>query len=228
MTGRRKRPIFAALAVLVAAADYLWALWYYGGLYREGALLSTARVTAENACVLLLQSLVVSLPFMLLVLGALAILRKRFLHVMGVCVEGRRGRVSAGIAAGAYAALLLAGLLFGKNDALSSAYLWLYYLLLVALREEFVFRAVLPALVAHSGLPPWCEWVFPGVLFGCAHTLLPVIMGSGAAEVLVQALSTVTGYTLAACALYKLRLWSGTLWLPVLIHAALDYLGTAF
>ncbi len=32
MTGERKRPIFAALAVLIAAADYLWALWYYGGL----------------------------------------------------------------------------------------------------------------------------------------------------------------------------------------------------
>lgn len=228
MTDGRKRPLFAALAVLVAAADYAWALWYYGGLYRKGALLSTARATAENAGTLLLQSLAVNLPCMLLALGALAILRKRFLRVMGLCVEGRRGRVLVGISAGVYAALLPAGLLFGKNDALSCAYLWLYALLPAAFGEEYVFRAVLPALVSYSGLPTWCEWVFPGVLFGCAHTLLPVIMGSGAGEVLVRALSTVTGYALAACALYKLRLWSGTLWPSVLIHAALDYLGTAF
>ena len=223
---KRRKWLCAAAAVLIVAADYLWSLWYYGGLYRAGALLSTARVTAGNVGALLAQNLLVNLPALLLALGALAMLRGRFLRSMGLRMESGRGRATVGIAAIAYAALLAAALLFGRRGALTAAYQWVYDLLFVALEEEFVFRAVLPGLLAGGGLPARCVWILPGALFGCVHTLMPLIVDGGAAA--AWQLSSVAGYALMACALYALRLWSGTLWLPVLVHAALDFLGAAF
>ena len=94
----------------------------------------------------------------------------------------------------------------------------------VALSEEFLFRTVFPWLIEKSRLPSWCVWIVPGILFGAAHTLVPLVK-FGASTLLPELLSGVAGYALASCGFYALRRWSGTIWLPVFIHAVLDFTG---
>ncbi len=217
-----KRMLLPLLAVLICAADYIWTLWYYGGLYRAGTILSAAQITIENLGTMLVQHIVVNLPALLTAAIAVLILRRDFGRVMGFTVGKKRGRVAAGAAAGVYLMLLAAALLLGRISLLAVAYQWIYYGVFIALFEELIFRAVLPLLFEESKLPAWCVWVLPGLLWGLMHSVLPVMRDGFSPELLMSSL----GYVGAACAFYWLRCWSGTLWLPVLIHAALDFTGT--
>lgn len=67
-------------------------------------------------------------------------------------------------------------------------------------------------------------WLLPAALFACAHTAIPVIQGDAAIDVLGGLISGLLGYAVMSCAFYGLRRWSGSLWLPVLVHAAFDFL----
>ena len=127
------------------------------------------------------------------------------------------------LAGAVYLLLLPAGFLWGEGNCFAIAYQWGYYLLSVALMEELVYRGWLPHLIQKSGLPKWCVWVIPGVLFGCAHTLIPIIKEGFGLKILLTLLSSAPGYLAGACGFYALRRWSGSLWLPVLLHAAMDF-----
>ncbi len=221
----RKTIGYPLLAVLLAAAWYLWGLWYYGGLYRRGALLSAADVSMKNLGAMLCQHLLSVAPVLLAAAVLAALRREGFFELPALTLGTKRGRISTGLAGTAYLLLLLAGLLWGGGTWFSILYRWGYYLIFIALAEELVYRAWLPQLFRKSGLPEWCVWVIPGVLFGCAHTLIPVVKEGVGLHIMGMLASSVTGYLAGACGFYALRRWSGTLWLPVLLHAALDFTG---
>ena len=213
------------LAVGIAAVWYLWDLWYYGCLYREGLLLSAADAAPETISPLICQHLLSVAPVLLASVIFALVRHKGFFEISALTLHTRRGRISVALVGAVYLLLLPAGLLWGKGDGFAIAYQWVYYLLFVALMEELVYRGWLPYLIQKSGLPKWCVWVIPGVLFGCAHTLAPVIKEGFGLNILLTLLSSVTGYLAGACGFYALRRWSGSLWLPVLLHAALDFTG---
>lgn len=219
----KKKLLYPLLAVLLAAGIYAWGLWYYGGLQRAGALLSLADVTAQNAGRMLRQHLCAAAAEIVILLGAWLRWRGSTAQVFGVGFEARRGRIATAIAAVAYVILLTAGLLWANAAPFAVLYQWGYYLVFVALAEELVFRGLLVWLMEKSGLPAWCVWIVPGVLFGCMHTLLPVIEQGFGVGALFSLLSSLGGYTVGACGFYALRQWSKTLWLPVLVHAAMDF-----
>lgn len=225
MSQTKSQPACAVGAIALAAADYAWAFGYYRGLYQSGKLLSAARASGDTLGALLTQNLLVSLPVLLMAAVLLLVMKGRFVQTMGLSLPQGRSRVSAGIALGVYAALLAVALLLRKGSALAIVWQWLYYLVFVALCEELEFRAVLPWMMERSGLPAWCVWAVPGVLFGCMHTLIPLVKGSGAAEMVELLFSGMIGYMIMSYAMYRVRSWARTLWLPVLIHAALDFLG---
>lgn len=227
MNRKSARFIYPLLAVLIAGADYGWSLWYYGSLFHGNQLLSAAEVTTGNLRQMLCQHVLVSLPVILFSLAFLIALRSSFASQMGLTIGKKRDRLSIGVMGSVYLAMLVAALLMGGITQLSAVYQWVYYLLFVAFTEELVFRGMLPWLIEKSGLPKWCVWVIPGILFAVMHTLIPVIkFGGSAGSFLMQLLSCLGGYTLGGCIFYSFRRWSGTLWLPVLIHATLDFAGT--
>lgn len=97
----------------------------------------------------------------------------------------------------------------------------------IGLSAKLKVRLITKALCSifqKGRLPSWCVWIVPGILFGAAHTLIPLAK-FGASTLLPGLLSGVAGYALASCGFYALRRWSGTIWLPVFIHAALDFTG---
>ncbi len=219
-----KRVGYCILAILIAAVIYGWSLWYYGGLYQSGALLSASQVTAETLLPTLSQELIVVLPEILAAVIAWALLGwKQFPQEMGLKAESVKKEILSLLAGGYLGALFLA-LLTVKSEPLTICYQWGYYLFLIALWEEFIFRGLLPLLVEKGGVPTWVIWLLPGVLFACMHTLMPIVKTGFAAESFVfRLLSVLGGYTVGHCGFYALRKWSGTLWLPVLVHGLLDF-----
>ena len=120
---------------------------------------------------------------------------------------------------------MAAAFLLVKAEPLAIGYQWVYYLLFVALTEEFTFRGLLPFLAEKSGAPVWVVWIFPGIMFSCMHTLIPMTYNGFTVKAFVwSALTMLGGYTAGHCGFYALRRWSGTLWLPVLVHGTLDFL----
>ena len=219
-----KRVGYCILAILIAAVIYGWSLWYYGGLYQDGALLSASQVTAETLLPILSQEWRVVLPEIIAAVIAWALLGwKQFPQEMGLKAERGKKAILSLLAAGYLAALFLA-LLVVKAEPLAICYQWGYYLLLIAFWEELIFRGLFPLLVEKGGVPTWVVWVLPGVLFACMHTLMPIVKNGFAAESFVlYLLSVLGGYTVGHCGFYALRKWSGTLWLPILVHGLLDF-----
>lgn len=221
---REKKIGLLILTVFIAVTDYLWSFWYFRSRYSTGTLLSISQVSAENLGNMLFQNVAVNLITLLTAAILWLILRRDFGKILGFVGGNRRGHLAAGIAGGIYALLLVAALVWSGISVLALVYQWIYFLVLVALSEEFLFRAVFPWLMEKSRLPSWCAWIVPGVLFGAAHTLVPLVK-FGASTLLPELLSGVAGYVLASCGFYALRRWSGTIWLPVFIHAVLDFTG---
>lgn len=214
---------YLLLTVLIAAGIYAWNLWYCGGLYRTGGLLSAQAVTAENFSRLFCQHLITVIPQLTILVGTVLFQRRKLMEIFGFQIKERRGRIAVCLAGTGYLLLLGAGFLWGKVTPLSLLYQWGYYLIFVALAEEVIFRGLLPWLVQKSGLSEWCVWIIPGVLFGCMHTLIPVIQQGISAHLFGILASSVLGYLAYSCGAYALRRWSGTLWFPILLHAALDF-----
>ena len=150
--------------------------------------------------------------------------QERFTEEMGLRVQWQK-KTALLLAAGACLLALAAAFLLVKAEPLAIGYQWVYYLLFVALTEEFTFRGLLPFLAEKSGAPAWVVWIFPGVMFSCMHTLIPMTYNGFTLKVFIwSALSMLGGYTVGHCGFYALRRWSGTLWLPVLVHGTLDFL----
>ena len=138
-----KRVGYCILAILIAAVIYGWSLWYYGGLYQSGALLSASQVTAETLLPTLSQELIVVLPEILAAVIAWALLGwKQFPQEMGLKAESVKKEILSLLAGGYLGALFLA-LLTVKSEPLTICYQWGYYLFLIALWEEFIFRGLL-------------------------------------------------------------------------------------
>ena len=100
---------------------------------------------------------------------------------MGLKAESVKKEILSLLAGGYLGALFLA-LLTVKSEPLTICYQWGYYLFLIALWEEFIFRGLLPLLVEKGGVPTWVIWLLPGVLFACMHTLMPMVKTGFAAE----------------------------------------------
>lgn len=220
-----KKSLWWLLAVGIAVIWYLWDLWYYGDLYQKGLLLSVAEASPETVGALVCQHLISLAPILLAAMALVLVRYENFFEICALTLHTRCGRISVALTGTVYFLLLLARFIWGQGDWFAIGYQWGYYLLFVALTEELVYRAWLPYLIQKSNLPEWCVWVIPGILFGCAHTLIPIIKEGFGMSILLTLMASAGGYLAGACGFYALRRWAGTLWLPVLVHAVFDFTG---
>lgn len=223
MEQKRSHPIWAALAVLTAIVEYVWGFWYFSGLQQNDALLSIKAMHAVELASALWQHTLVNLPVIILLVLFAAAYRRNLLNVLGLTCKAKKGRIAVMAVAAVYLFSLVLGLIVGKPMVFNILYGWFYYLIFIALSEELVFRAMLPHMMTKSGLPQWCVWVVPAVLFALMHTLVPLVTQGFAAGLQTLAYSCL-GLAVSGCGFYALYRWSNTLWLPILVHATLDYL----
>jgi membrane protease YdiL (CAAX protease family) len=94
-----------------------------------------------------------------------------------------------------------------------------FYLVVVSLQEEFIFRVCVEQGLAEFG--PWTAAVFAGLFFGLAHAPLALLQGSEAAYAVLNQLAGGVVFQLAMRWLRD----KGGLAVPVLVHGLLDFLG---
>ena len=88
--------------------------------------------------------------------------------------------------------------------------------------EEFIFRDVLPELLQKE--KTLVRYLIPNILFGAAHicnyagwgTITPSL-------VLKYTTSQMWAFAAIGCLMQLIKEKSGTIWLPILIHAVWDF-----
>ncbi len=130
------------------------------------------------------------------------------------------------------AALLLIYLLmfFANGDfTMKGFYEAYYYLIIVALSEELIFRGYLYSLIEReAGF--WVAVVISGMLFGAAHSIMPAIMNDYTLLEFIRSIySNLLGQGIFISGVFALLYKkSNTLFVPILIHAILDYMNVLF
>lgn len=191
-------------------------------LYQSGKLIAVKELQSGDIPAALLQHFLVNIPILCMIGIAVWVWKRQFPAVFGLTTGDKKKRCSMLLAGGAFVLLLAAALVKEVNTPANLLYQRLYYLIFIALAEEALCRGLLPVLMEKGEFPKWCVWIIPGVLFGMMHTLIPAIKGTLTAATVF---SSIGGMLVSHCVFYAWRRWSGTLWLPIFIHAALDFAG---
>lgn len=216
----RTRYIRAGIAVLVGTA---MALFGAGGLYllRAYGELYSVRSASQHLGPLFLQNLMTSLfPILLVIVSALW-LKRDFLEAMYLKIRGERQFVYLFLLSGTLVIMTMVGIA-GKKDPVTVLYALLYYLMFVAFAEEFVFRGLCSYLLRdHSQR---VRFLLPSFLFAMSHIFayndFSALTGG---DILSFVLSDLLGLFLMGCAFQFLKEKTGTLWVPVLLHAVCDF-----
>lgn len=222
---QQKKPLLFCMTLLAAALDYVWGFLYYRWLFQHGELIAVKELHLGDIPEALVQHVVVNVPILCMTGIAALVWKGQFPEVFGWKMGDKKKRSGVLIVGGIFILLLIAALMKEANTPVNLLYQWLYYFLFIALAEEAEFRGLLPVLMEKSGFPEWCVWVIPGVLFGLMHTLIPAVKGT---LTIVVVFSNIGGFLVSHCLFYALRKGTGSLWIPVLVHAALDFTGVFY
>ena len=220
MTKKRKF-LQILLTFLVVGADFLLGPGVLDLTKTTGGPVYRVGQAGMHPIAFLLQSLMLSLWPILLWVILKGKLKKRFEAAMGLRLRSGLQWVSVILLAFVLAAM--AGVAIRRTGDRVYVLLTLaYYLVFVALAEEFVIRGACVYLLRDFS---WqVRYLLPSFLFAMIH----IFAFSGFAPLSWEIvrrflLSEAFGLMASGCCFQLLKDWSGTLWVPVLIHAIVDY-----
>jgi len=126
-----------------------------------------------------------------------------------------------------YEILILSGIMIllfflHKDYSIEGFYLFVFYLFFVAFTEEFIFRGYLYNRMCKDSRIT--AIIISGFFFGIGHAVLPSVMtNADVFQLLLAMASEVCGGVIIGWYFIVLQERSKTIWIPVLIHAILDY-----
>ncbi len=187
---------------------------------RRGELLSVRRA-AENLPGIFMQSAAVFLfPAALLILSAL-LLHKDFAQQMYMTLKGKWQRISACILISAISVITVYSLIVSE-DKTAVLFSLFYYSVFIAFAEEFVCRDVCTWFLRDFRWP--VRYLIPNICFALLHLFSAAGWGEITGAVILHFLtSDAAGFAVYGCLMQLLKEKSGTIWLPVLLHALMDY-----
>ena len=221
MTGREKGKRIG-LAVLIAALDLLLGPGALYAMKQTGVDVCLVSHAGEMPGQFLAQSLLLSvLPLSVFLLYAFK-LRMGFADAMYLRVRGRLAGICVGILA--LMLTIMAALAVRRTgDPLQVVLSLLYYLVFVALAEEFVTRGVLPYVL--RGMDWKLQYLLPSFLFAMLHILAYNDFRPLDLEYLWHfARYHLLGLMASGCCLYIFKVRTGTLWVPILLHTMVDFM----
>ena len=194
---------------LICAADMLFAAWVIYAEKQKGTLLSV-RAASSHQPQLFAQNLLTSAVPAFLVFLALVFCKKRFVQAMQLTVpKGKTRKIAVLLLF--LLLIVTAAALIVKPDKITVLYSLFYYTVFIAFCEEFVVRGV-------------CVGLLPNILFAAMHVFAYADFGAITASYLVRFVcSQMAGLVAMGCLFQYLKEKSGSLWIPVLVHAVLDY-----
>ncbi|MEG1351370.1 MAG: CPBP family intramembrane glutamic endopeptidase [Bacilli bacterium] len=116
------------------------------------------------------------------------------------------------------------GMFFIKGDySLVGIYKCFFYLIIVSLTEELIFRGYLFTELERE-LPTYLAIIISGMMWGAMHAFMPIIMNNYSFIQSVNAiLSELGGGILGAVIYVYIYKKSKSLTIPIMIHAILDF-----
>ena len=214
-------PVRIIIIFLICTADILVAAYFIYTWKQNGTVISV-RYASDNIPGIFGQSLAVSMVAILVILIFFIILRKNFVSEMYLKISEKKQKITVLI----LVAILLAVTVFcliTKADKITILYNLLYYTVFIALEEELLVRGICVYLVKDEN--NYIRYLVPNILFAAMHLFSYANWGK---ITLVYVFSFITaqmlGLVLTGCIFQYLKEKSGTIWIPVLVHAILDYM----
>ena len=202
-----------SLVISIAVGIFQFALLYFT-IYlalKNIMLISQNSVTWNNITMKFLEDY----SAMLLLPTILIIINRRHLSDFGLCYESKRE---------IFILLVILILLFiCHNDfTITGLYKFLFYLVVVAFGEEFIYRGFLyNRLKCNSKV---VAIILSGTLWGICHAIMPsIIHNADIGKYLLSMCNEIGGGIVFGWYFIYLQEKSKTLWIPILIHAILDY-----
>lgn len=200
------------LVFLYASLDYAW---------KNGLLIRAGDVSAANIGPKLLGDLLSRLlpvPVIFLVMR----IQRTPLREVGITL-------CSPVVITALSAAYLAMFFINGDFTRKGFYTACFYLVIVAFSEEFLFRGYLFTMIDKE-LGFWKAVVISGLLFGAAHAFMPAIVYSyDTPTFIIEMGNNILGQGIVGSAIFAaLYKKSGTLFVPILVHAILDYSGVLF
>lgn len=211
--------VLIGTAVGLFSAGYLYLIRMCG----QGEVLYSVRNASDHLLPLFTQNVLTNVfPVFLLLLAAI-LLKNEFPTAMCLKIQGRKQTVGVAVLSVVLGIMTISAAVI-KKDAATILYEMFYYLVFVAMIEELIFRGLCSYLLRD------CTWkvryLLPSVIFAMVHLFAYNNFGALTWEyVLSFATSNLLGLLVMGCAFQFLKEKSGTLWIPILLHAIFDFAG---
>ena len=217
-----KLPLFVIifLILLITALNLASTIPFIYKWKESGELISTTSASA-NIPGILAQNLITSAFSILIFIIFLLILKHRFADEMYFKIKGKIPVVMFL----SLVVILMAFTIFcliTKQDKITVFYNLFYYVFFIAFFEEFIFRDVFPFLLKDEKTV--IRYLVPGIMFGIVHLFNYSGWQNFSAEYIIRFFTTkFLGLVVSSFVFQFMKEKSGTIWIPVLMHAIMDY-----
>ena len=217
-----KLPLFVIifLILLITALNLASTIPFIYKWQESGELISTTSASA-NIPGILTQNLITSAFSILIFIIFLVILKHRFADEMYFKIKGKIPVVmvlSLVVILMSFTILCL----ITKQDKITVFYNLFYYVFFIAFFEEFIFRDVFPFLLKDEKTV--IRYLVPGIMFGIVHLFNYSGWQNLSAEYIIQFFTTkFLGLVFSSFIFQFIKEKSGTICIPVLMHAIMDY-----
>ena len=218
----KKKPVRILLCITLFLIQFIFVLVYYR-LKRAGGTLYSMSYYLKYPKEMTIQCIVANLPIILFYVIFKLMLRDKMSKVMHFRIYNRKISVYPVIIFGIVYLLSLFFMLRQSIYTKLVVFQWVYYLLLVALPEEFLFRSLMPAILGED-CNPYLRIALPAVLFSLSHMMTLFVGGITLELVRTFFLRSFMGLVIFGLMMDYTKRLTGNIWTAVFLHAVYDFM----
>jgi len=216
---KRLKNILLPIIITLIYLIFLYFIIEYA--WKNGLLVSVRGTSPINIGAKFAIDFISNLTIVVLIF-ALILVRKKPLSDVGITLNSP-------VIIGVLFIIYLSMFLVRGNFTAIGFYAAFYYLVIVAFSEEFIFRGYLFTVIDKM-FGFWIAGIISGLLFGAAHGLMTAIVNEYDITGLIQSVaSDLIGQGILGGAIFAyLYKKTKSLFVPILVHAILDYSALLF
>lgn len=208
------------IILLICAAGITWTIWLIYSWSGKGVLIPSSNASDAPGTALLQAVIFDAVPLILFIV-LIAVLRKRFAEEMYLRITGKKQWIITAVLAAGLLGMTAAALCV-KQDKVLVIYSLLYYTLFIAAAEEFTVRGFCVWLLKDERAI--LRYLLPNILFAALHFFAYANWGEITAGYALHFFSSqFWGLVAIGCVFQLLKEKTGTLWVPILLHAIWDF-----
>ncbi len=221
MSEKIKKWKAVSVVIVVIGLELLFGPGFLYLLKSKGIEIYSASQASQYPGNILLQWGVLSIYPAILVLVVWLRRKQEFLKDMSLGIPGKKQKILV-ITMSAILLVMSIAATVKTGDVLLIVLNLLFYLAVVAFAEEFVLRGVCPFLLRN--FPKFVIYLLPSVMFAGLHIFAYNGFQMLNMEYVMQFISSqMLGLIVSGIAFQLLKDYTGTLWIPILLHTILDF-----